>query len=109
MQVGAFAPAYWGGELYHDVDKQLYKVFNGSKHLTATAWGLLNPAVWMRIRAAGRNVKDSNLNGDYTILGGLMVVKAGDGGIAWVHAERTFGEFPETQRVIEAANKAVQA
>jgi hypothetical protein len=52
-------------------------------------------------------VKDSNLNGESSILGGLLVVKAGQGGIAWMHAEATFGEFPKTGDVIAAAAKAV--
>jgi hypothetical protein len=30
VQVNAFAPDYWGGELYHDVDKAFYKVGSGS-------------------------------------------------------------------------------
>lgn len=54
-----------------------------------------------------RNVKDSNLNGEASILGGLLVVKAGQGGIAYMHAEKTFGEFPETSAVIDAAKQAL--
>lgn len=54
-----------------------------------------------------RNVKDSNLNGEASILGGLLVVKAGQGGIGYCHPETSFGEFPDTQDVIAAAKKAV--
>jgi hypothetical protein len=59
--------------------------------------------------ACRKNVKDSNVVGEASILGGLLVVKAGDGGIAWMHAEKTFGEFPDTQDVIAAAKAAVGA
>jgi hypothetical protein len=52
-------------------------------------------------------VKDSNVNGEASILGGLLVVKAGQGGIAYMHPETTFGEFPSTQDVIDAAKKAL--
>jgi len=54
-----------------------------------------------------RNVKDSNLNGESSILGGLLVVKQGQGGIGYLHPETTFGEFPPTAEVIQAALKAV--
>lgn len=40
-------------------------------------------------------------------MGGLLVVKAGQGGIAWVRPETTFGEFPSVQEVITAAKAAV--
>jgi hypothetical protein len=52
-------------------------------------------------------VKDSNVNGEASILGGLLVVKAGQGGIVYMHPETTFGEFPPTQDVIDAAKKAL--
>lgn len=54
-------------------------------------------------------MKDSNVVGEASILGGLLVVKAGDGGIAYMHAEKTFGEFPETKDVIAAARAAIGA
>jgi hypothetical protein len=59
--------------------------------------------------ACRKNVKDSNVVGEASILGGLLVVKAEDAGIAWMHAEKTFGEFPDTQDVIAAAKAAVGA
>lgn len=108
LQINAFVPDYWAGEIYHDVDKAFYKVFGEGQLLTASALSLLNPfnPAWGRIMAASKAVKDSNLNGEASILGGLLVVKAGDGGIAWMHAERTFGEFPETVEVQHAAKRA---
>jgi hypothetical protein len=52
----------------------------------------LNPwnAAWSRIKAAGQRVQESNLVGDGTILGGLLLVKAGEGGVAYVHAGALF-------------------
>lgn len=53
-QVDAFAPEYWGGPLYHDADKALYRVFGGGAVRTASALAMLNPfhPAWARIRAA---------------------------------------------------------
>lgn len=52
-------------------------------------------------------MKESNLNGEASILGGLLVVKQGQGGVAYMHPETTFGEFPPTQEVIDAAKQAL--
>lgn len=62
---------------------------------------------WSALASVRRVVKDSNVNGEGTILGGLLVVKQGQGGIAYMHAETSFGEFPPTEDVIAAATKAV--
>lgn len=61
----------------------------------------------MHLLLCRRNVKESNLNGEASILGGLLVVKQGQGGVAYMHPETTFGEFPPTQDVIDAAKKAM--
>lgn len=47
------------------------------------------------------------MTGEASILGGLIVVKAGKGGIAYMHPEVTFGEFPPTKDVVDAAKKAL--
>jgi len=57
--------------------------------------------------AARKNVADHNTVGEGTILGGLLLVKAGEGGVAYVHAERSFGEFPEVEAVVAEVKKAL--
>lgn len=55
-----------------------------------------------------RNISDSNLNGEGTIMGGVLVVKPN--GVAWMHVERSFfGDFPPTTEVVAAAKAAVAA
>lgn len=111
-EIAAFVPAYWGGDVYHDADQAFYKLFGeGGGVRTASVLGMLNPfnPAWGRIMAARANVKDSNVVGEGSILGGLVVVRQGEGGIAWLRAERGFGEFPATQDVIAAARTAIGA
>eukprot|EP00775_Hariotina_reticulata_P005476 gene5476-5711_t len=108
-EINAFVPEYWGGEIYQDTDKAFYKVFGDGQLRTGSVLSMLNPLhpVWGRIMAARNNVKDSNLSGEASILGGLLVVAAGKEGIKYMHAEKTFGEFPPTEEVIAAAKQAV--
>jgi hypothetical protein len=53
----------------------------------------LNPfsSAWPRILAARKTVADHNTIGDGTVLGGLLFVRAGDGGIGYVHAGAGLG------------------
>lgn len=53
-------------------------------------------------------MRDSNLAGEASILGGLLVVRQ-DGTVAWLHAEESFGEFPPTSEVVAAAKRAIGA
>lgn len=42
-------------------------------------------------------------------MGGLLLVRAGEGGIAYVHVEKTFGEFPPMDEVIASVKRALAA
>ncbi|GBF95114.1 hypothetical protein Rsub_07698 [Raphidocelis subcapitata] len=102
---------YWPGEVYLDADKAFYKAFSedGKSVRRQSALTLLNPlnSAWGRIMAARKNVADHNTTGDGTVLGGLLLVRAGEGGVAYAHAEKTFGEFPEIEQVLADVKAAL--
>jgi hypothetical protein len=115
-EVAAFQPTYWGGPLYLDADKAVYKALGDGTIRTAGLAGLLNVGVWRRIMAAKSRLNDGgNTVGDSSVLGGVLVIVppgAGGGGgkeprLAYVDIERTFGEFKGVEAYIEAAKKAV--
>ncbi|KAI8465304.1 MAG: R53.5-related protein [Monoraphidium minutum] len=111
-EIAAFhTPEYWPGDIYFDADKAFYKAFSedGQSVRTQSALSLLNPfnAAWGRIRAANGRVAESNVAGDGTVLGGLLLLKAGEGGAAYMHAERSFGEFPPVEEVVAAVKTAL--
>jgi peroxiredoxin len=107
-EIAAFAPEFWGGPLYCDSDKALYKAFGEGKLRTAGMSGLLDFGVWRRILAARKRVGDGNTTGDSSVLGGVLLVTGGDKGaprIAYLDVERTFGEFKGVDAYLEAAKK----
>ncbi|KXZ52229.1 hypothetical protein GPECTOR_10g860 [Gonium pectorale] len=123
-EIDAFSPSYWPGPLYHDASKAFYGALNGGTPLRGSPLGLLMPwsAVWARIRAAQKNVKEHNLAGEGLIMGGAMVLQraqagsgsgnGGDGGsggaggrVAWMHVESELGLVAEPQEVLEAARR----
>ena len=73
--------------------------------------GLLNP--WNKAYAladeAKKRVKDSNLAGDGTVLGGLLVVRQGEGGASYMSREESFGDFAPLDEVLAAAREAAAA
>jgi hypothetical protein len=70
----------------------------------------LNPfsSAWQNVRRAKSSnlVKEHNLEGDGMVLGGILVVKQGEGGPVFMHIESTFGDHADVQQILEAARKA---
>ena len=108
-EVDAFAPEYWGGELYLDEDKAFNAAIHGGKVAKGNLFDMMNPfsRAWKnlrRVKAAGV-VKDSNLVGDGLTLGGVMLVAKG-GEVIFTFPEATFGDAPSLTDLIEAAKTA---
>ncbi|KAG2500214.1 hypothetical protein HYH03_001792 [Edaphochlamys debaryana] len=108
-EINAFTPAFWPGPLYHDTSKCFYGALNGGTPLRGSILGMLNPfgSVWKRIRAAQSRVKEHNLNGEGSIMGGAMIIRQGNGGVAWIHLESEPGLVAEPEEVLAAAEKIV--
>ncbi|KAG2435500.1 hypothetical protein HYH02_011795 [Chlamydomonas schloesseri] len=110
-EIDAFAPSFWPGPLYHDTSKAFYAALNGGTPLRGSLLPLANPfgAVWGRIRAAARNVKEHNVNGDGLTMGGLLLMRSGEGGPAWLHLETEIGLLAEPAAVLHQAQRMVAA
>lgn len=110
-QIDAFAPAFWPGPLFHDTSKSFYAALNGGTPLRGSLLPMANPfgAVWARIRAASRNVKEHNVVGDGLTMGGLLMMRAGEGGPAWLHLETEIGLVAEPEVVLGAAQRMMAA
>lgn len=109
-EIAAFQPQYWGGPLYLDAEKALYRALGDGTVRTAGLSGLLNLGVWKRILAAKNRLGDGgNTVGDSSVLGGVLLVTGGSASprLAYVDIERTFGEFKGVEAYLEAAKKAV--
>jgi hypothetical protein len=98
-QIEQFQPRYWASdELYLDEEMAFYKAIGGGE---VAQKGLL-ALVSSEVRANNRRSKayiaehglDSNLSGEGMILGGLLVLRADEGGIVMQKNESTFGTHP---------------
>ncbi|PSC72197.1 hypothetical protein C2E20_4380 [Micractinium conductrix] len=110
-EIAAYAPEYWGGDLFYDEAKAFYAAVHGGKVAKGSLVDLVNPfgRAWKnmkRAKSAG-TVKDSNLNGDGLTLGGLLIFKKG-GAVAYSHAEKTFGDHAPLEEVVKAAEAAAR-
>ena len=110
-EVEAFAPAYWGGELYFDSEKAFYAAVHGGKVRRGNVIDLLNPfsRAWKNMKRAkdSKTVSDSNLVGDGLTMGGVMVFKRG-GEVAYQFAEATFGDHAPWDELVVGAKLASQ-
>lgn len=95
-QIAQFQPRYWASdELYLDEEMAFYRALGGGQ---VAKKGLLALAS-KQVRENNTRSKayiaahglDSNLSGEGMILGGLLVLRAGEGGIVMQKNESTFG------------------
>jgi hypothetical protein len=101
-----FQNDYFKGPVYYDESKDMFKALHGG----SLRWGGLSTffsgtflSNYRRNRAS--NVK-GNLEGEGRIFGGLLVVGKGDEGILFEFQEKTFGDQPALQDVLQACAKA---
>lgn len=110
-QIAQFQPRYWASdELYLDEEMAFYRALGGGQ---VAKKGLLALAS-KQVRENNTRSKayiaahglDSNLSGEGMILGGLLVLRAGEGGIVMQKNESTFGDIAAIEEVIAAAGAA---
>ena len=104
-EVSAFnTDEYWptSTPLYLDEDMTFFKALGGGKLRKGSLLGFLNPwsGIYKRLKKIKQDVKDSNLNGEGTILGGLYVVS--NQGIHYEHVEQDFGVAAPIDDVLQA-------
>ncbi|KAL6780906.1 SELU1 [Auxenochlorella protothecoides x Auxenochlorella symbiontica] len=108
-EIDAFAPEYWGGAVFYDPERTFYAAVHGGSVKIASRLSLLNPfsTGFKNGRAAYKRgvVKDSNFTGNGTVLGGVLVFKAG-GELVYSHAESDFGVHPPMEDLVAGASKA---
>lgn len=111
-EIDAFAPAYWGGPVYYDPERNFYAAAHNGQVELASSWTLLNPISkgFRNGFAAYRRgvVKESNFKGDGSVLGGVLVYKKG-GKLVYRHAETDYGVHPPLADVVSGAQAAASA
>lgn len=104
--VDKFRP-YFGGEgnIFLDSDRSLMKALwlgKGDGYLGII--GMVLPSVIRNARRAkAKKGLKGNMEGEGRHLGGLLVMKAGDGGVVFQHNEAVFGDHADLADVLAAA------
>jgi hypothetical protein len=92
------------------VPPRLFQAVGEGKVRTQGVLSMLNP--WNKAYGlaaeAKKRVKDSNLSGDGTVLGGMLVVRQGEGGVSYMSREEGFGDFAPLDEVLAAAKDAAK-
>ncbi|KAL7748813.1 hypothetical protein RI367_005726 [Sorochytrium milnesiophthora] len=101
-----FADNFWQGETYFDHDLGLFKALGDGEVRRASLWELLRPSVLARIVKGKMSGPQGNLEGDGTMLGGLLVVRKGDAGVEYAYLEQTFGDIAPVEDVVKACQAA---
>lgn len=107
-EIDDFTKKFWPSDLFFDEQKQLFGALSNGQIHKLSLVDLVNPfsAAWKNVRRAKKTVTDHNMKGEGLIPGGLMVIKAGSGGVVYSHQEKTFGDHAPINEVLAAAKKA---
>ncbi|KAF9918930.1 hypothetical protein BX616_004202 [Lobosporangium transversale] len=100
-----FQKEFWHGKVYFDPEKGFYKAFGGGRMRTGSWEQMLRPTFWRNLVRNKRSGVKGNFVGDGHILGGLFVVQSNDGGIAYEHIERVWGDITHADKVLEACSR----
>ncbi|KAK3816020.1 MAG: hypothetical protein J3Q66DRAFT_341393 [Benniella sp.] len=100
-----FQKEFWHGKVFFDPEKGFYKAFGGG-HLRTGGWEqLIRPTFWVNLVRNKRSGVKGNFEGDGSILGGLLVLNANDGGIAYEHIEKIWGDIARADKVLAACSR----
>ncbi|CAM6017906.1 unnamed protein product [Sphagnum balticum] len=109
-EVRAFWPRYWGGMVVVDEKREFFKALGGGRlneenPFTGIILNATSRANWKRARATGI---ENNSNGEATIKGGLYIIRAGNGGVAYQFVERNFGDWAPLEEVMNVCEEIQQ-
>lgn len=93
-----------------DQNRDFFKALGGGvlpKESFITGF-IFNPVARANYQRAKATGIESNLKGDGTIKGGLLIVRPGRGGVAYQFVERNFGDWAPLEEVLEVCAKLQQ-
>lgn len=93
--------------LYIDSTKAFYKALGQGKIRTKGLLGLFSGKFWSNNSEANTMGTSGNLSGDYSHLGGVMLVGKGEEGVLWSFQEVEFGDKAPVQSLLRACRKSV--
>ncbi|KAI8346632.1 hypothetical protein B0O80DRAFT_503278 [Mortierella sp. GBAus27b] len=100
-----FQREFWHGKVFFDPEKGFYKALGGGR-LRTGGWGqLILPTFWVNLVRNKRSGVKGNFEGDGSILGGLLIVNGNDGGIAYEHIEKMWGDIARADKVLAACSR----
>ncbi|KAJ3352987.1 hypothetical protein GGF32_003240 [Allomyces javanicus] len=103
-----FADNYWKGTCFFDKDLGFFKAMGDGQIRKGSLLQLMKPSVLANMARARKTKLDSNLDGDGTILGGLLIVGPGDKGIVYEYPETEFGDHAPMETVLETCKSLAQ-
>ena len=93
--------------LYLDATKTFYKALGKGNVRKLGFWGVLSSKMWSNSSSAGKMGVQGNYSGDYSHLGGVMLIGKGEEGVLWSFQEVNFGDRAPIPNLLQACTQAV--
>ncbi|KAG0004317.1 hypothetical protein BGZ65_000582 [Modicella reniformis] len=100
-----FQKEFWHGKVFFDTEKGFYQALGGGRLRTGGWEQLIRPTFWVNLVRNKRSGVQGNFEGDGSILGGLLIVNANEGGIAYEHIEEVWGDIAGADKVLAACSR----
>eukprot|EP01083_Nonionella_stella_P079516 218242_1 len=100
-EAAGFQKFFGAGRLYLDAERSFYKAMGSRK---ASLLSMFWPSIIARYRKAS-NDAPGNMNGEGSVLGGVLVMGPGDSGIIFEHREKSFGDVANLEDVRKSLEK----
>ncbi|KAH7291568.1 hypothetical protein KP509_29G022100 [Ceratopteris richardii] len=102
-EVQLFWPRFWGGMILLDKNREFFKALGGGilpKESFFTGF-IFNRVAWTNYQRAKAMEIESNFSGKGSIKGGLLILRAGRGGVAYQFMERNFGDWAPLEELFK--------
>jgi len=100
-----FARTAWQGNVYLDNSKSFIRALGGGKPRIDTFWRALTPKFIKQLALnLIQNVGGTINNGNGPYLGGMLLIRSGNEGIAYHQVERTLGDYGKLDQILHEAH-----
>lgn len=101
LGVEEFSDCFKNGEIYFDKEKAFYNAL-GMRWEGLSS--MLKPSVIKNVKRVRNRGVEGNLKGEGRLLGGLLVVGAGNSGVSFEHREAVFGDHASMEDIMASVN-----
>lgn len=105
LGVEEFRSGFWPSDpIYLNSDLSMFAAINNDRKVKkqSVLSGLFSMDMWRRVRQAKDAGVEGNLKGEGSVLGGILLIGAGQNGPKWIRTEKSFGDHASNEEILQS-------